>query len=144
MRAGYDLQAAVLDAGVPEREPHRQHLRLVGLRQHHPVVLVPVRGSHLERAGHRVTRASRRLRSLDAHVLHRVRVDLGPDEASDEIEQIGTPEHLEHRRPVPHRRVVSNAGLRQREVEVLGVGLVGLGADLDESLAERQVVVQAA
>jgi hypothetical protein len=137
MRPGYDLETSVFDTGVAEREPDSEHLGVICLREDHTVVLVPVRRSHLELPGCRVTRFTG-FGCLDAHVLHWVGVDLVTDEAFDEVEQVRASQEGEHRRTMPHRRVVTNVGLGQREVKVLGVRLVGLDADLDKPLTERK------
>ena len=106
MRAGYDLQAARArcpPAGAGTR-PSRSRVPsasgsttpLSWCQLVAPILSEPVTGSRGCRTG---------LGNLDAHVLHGVREDLRSDEALDEVEGGRLEQHLEDRRPVPHRRV---------------------------------------
>ena len=75
VRVGHDVHAAILDGGIVQGQPHRQHLGLVRLFHHHAVVLVPGHGYGEVR---RILHADDVTRHLHADVLYGVGKDFRP------------------------------------------------------------------
>ena len=138
--AGDDLEAAVLDRRVGDRDPAGEDRRRVGLLHQDAEILVP---RHLPR---QVVRAgaggSRPLGQLHPDVLHRVGDDLRPDQRLDPVEQPGARDHVEDRIAEMERRVGGDVLLRQADVEALGDAPAALLRDGDQALREREPVVR--
>ena len=131
------LQTAALHGCIRQRDPHREHVGVVGDRVHHAVVLVPRVGARQHVGG---TVGEQALGRLDAYVLDRVGVDFGADEALDQIQHPLVGDDAEHRRPRPERRVRRDSGGDQAGIEVPGVVASALPVDADQSLGEFEIV----
>ena len=78
---------------------------------------------------------------LEAHVLDGIGPDFGADDRFGGVEEVGMGEAVEDRRPGPEGGIGFDAGLRQREVEVLCVDLAAVDDDPGQALAEGQLIV---
>ena len=135
--AGHHLQRSRFHRRVVQREPHGEHVGVVGLGRHDAVILVPAGGADYRsavRGGGQLP-----LRRLDAHVLHRVGVDLRSDQRLHHVQQRFGGKRVQHRRAEPERRVRSHAGEGQGEVEVLGMAAPALRVDARHPRPERQL-----
>ena len=135
MAARPNHQTAILDRGIPQRKPDREHVGLVGLGQNHAVVLVHWRLTELHPAFGILGRQM--FWRLQTHMLHGVGIDLRPDDRLDRIEQLLIAHRVEDRRADPERRICLHVGLRQREIKILGMHRAALLINFDQPLAKR-------
>ncbi len=102
MTSGYDLQAAVLNRGVHNRGPNRDHGGRIGFRIHDSHILVP---AHSRRQPIQQFLGDVLFRCLDADVLDRVRVDFTADKILQHIKNARIAQKIEHCRAEMNGRV---------------------------------------
>ena len=73
------------------------------------------------------------------HMLHRIGIDLRPDDRLNGVEQFLIAQHAEDRRAGPVGRIGFDIGLRQGKVEILGVNLAALFVHFDQALTKGQI-----
>ena len=133
---GNDLKRPLLHSRVVQREPYRDHLRVIGFIDNDAVILMPW-GSPQNRVPEFVLREDG-FRRLDANMLDGIGIDLRADERLDRVQQALAGKEIEHGLAGPEGSVRPYVLERQRKVEVLLVDIAGCLAELDVALTEFQ------
>ncbi len=134
MAAGPNAKTAIFDRGFVEAKPDGQDFGFVGFGQHHAVVLVDGRFAQLHAPIGILGRYF--FGWFQAHMLHRVRVNLRPDQRFDGVEQLFVAQRVKDGRPHPHRRIRFDIRLGQRKVKILGLHLAAFAINFDQSIAK--------